>query len=170
MALTIRPAEVKDVELIYELSNDVHLKSYVELIAPEHRRRFLNYYEDTEEHRRRYIERRKQQLLDDNWMMYVAYEGGTLVGFEFSFQLPDHTIKLEGLFIRTDKQGQGIGSMLMRRVIQAYPPGTIFRLEVIETNTVAKGLYEKFGFYNVGVSERTYFGENMATMERHTID
>ena len=57
---------------------------------------------------------------------------------------------LEGLYVRSDLKGQGIGSLLLDVVEATHPEG--FELWVFESNTGARRLYERRGLVEV---ERT---------------
>jgi len=60
-------------------------------------------------------------------------------------------------------RGKGVGNEIMKRLIsEAYARKiTGITLEVRESNTIAKNLYEKFGFKNVGIRPHYYMdGEN----------
>ena len=57
---------------------------------------------------------------------------------------------LDGLYVRADLKGQGIGSLLLDVVEATHPEG--FELWVFESNTGARRLYERRGLVEV---ERT---------------
>ncbi len=75
----------------------------------------------------------------------VAYDEG---GHEVAFMGKDGEM-LEMLFVAADKRGHGIGSQLMRRVLEAG----VRKVDVNEDNPQARGFYEHMGFEVTGRSE-----------------
>jgi GNAT superfamily N-acetyltransferase len=76
---------------------------------------------------------------------WLAEAGGELLGFA----LCTPTF-LDGLYIRPDLKGQGIGSLLLDVVEATHPDG--YELWVFESNVGARRLYERRGLVEV---ERT---------------
>ena len=77
--------------------------------------------------------------------IWVAERDGELLGFATC--TPTF---LDGLYIRPDLKGQGIGSLLLDVVEATHPDG--YELWVFESNTGARRLYERRGLVEV---ERT---------------
>lgn len=71
--------------------------------------------------------------------IYIAVERQKLVGFVGA--KPHH---LEFLYVDPDKQGQGIGTVSMKRVLLDL--NRPVQLDVFTHNLKAKRLYQKFGF------------------------
>lgn len=94
-----------------------------------------------EEHRAYY----GRQLTEDEITAWVAESGGEPLGFA----LCTPTF-LDGLYVRPDLTGQGIGSLLLDVVEATHPDG--YELWVFESNTGAQRLYERRG---LTVVERT---------------
>jgi len=66
--------------------------------------------------------------------------------------------ELENIVVAPAMRGRGFGSLLMQQFLahaKASRAETIF-LEVRESNTAARGLYEKFGFVESGVRRGYY--------------
>lgn len=62
---------------------------------------------------------------------------------------------LDGIFVATGARGQGVGSALLNAITaEAASRGyALIRLDVIDSNTRARALYERRGFRPVGVQE-----------------
>lgn len=90
-----------------------------------------------------------------NWL--VAHQNGHLVGFG-GMMFVDHEAHLMNIAIDPDRQGEGIATELLRRlVIEAIGRGvTDVTLEVRVGNEPAQSLYRRFGFGPVGVRPKYY--------------
>jgi ribosomal protein S18 acetylase RimI-like enzyme len=82
-------------------------------------------------------------------------------------------MRLDGLAVRADRRGQGIGSRLLREA--AHRTGLlgieVIRLEVVDTNPRARSLYEREGYVAVRTESTPYLRRMMGfsavtTMER----
>jgi GNAT superfamily N-acetyltransferase len=94
-----------------------------------------------EEHRAYY----RRHLAESESSVWVAEAGGEPLGFA----LCTPTF-LDGLYVRPDLTGQGIGSLLLDVVEATHPGG--YELWDFESNTGARRLYERRGLVEV---ERT---------------
>jgi GNAT superfamily N-acetyltransferase len=86
-----------------------------------------------------------RRIADDDVTAWLAEADGELLGFA----LCTPTF-LDGLYVRPDLKGQGIGSLLLDVVEATHPDG--YELWVFESNTGARRLYERRGLVEV---ERT---------------
>jgi GNAT superfamily N-acetyltransferase len=86
-----------------------------------------------------------QRIADDDVTTWLAEAGGGLLGFAMC--TPTF---LDGLYVRPDLTGQGIGSLLLDVVEATHPGG--YELWVFESNAGARRLYERRGLVEV---ERT---------------
>jgi len=86
-----------------------------------------------------------RRMTDDEVTTWVAEAHGEMLGFA----LCTPTF-LDGLYVRPDLTGQGIGSLLLDVVDATHPDG--YELWVFESNTGARRLYERRGLVEV---ERT---------------
>ena len=91
----------------------------------------------------------------------VAEENGTLAGFIVA-RVADKDCELENIAVAENFQRQGTGSKLMRALISEARKRNAARifLEVRESNTAARALYEKCGFGITGGRKSYYVGEN----------
>jgi ribosomal-protein-alanine N-acetyltransferase len=92
----------------------------------------------------------------------VGYAGIARLGRRRPFEYEIHTIGVDPAF-----QGHGIGKEMLRRLLDVGSDGVVF-LEVRTDNAAAIGLYESFGFVNVGLRKRYYraSGADAYTMRR----
>lgn len=95
-----------------------------------------------EEHREYY---RRHLCEGDGHTVWVATSGEELLGFAMC--TPTF---LDGLYVRPDLSGRGIGSLLLDVVDVTHPEG--YELWVFESNAGARRLYQRRGFV---VVERT---------------
>jgi GNAT superfamily N-acetyltransferase len=95
-----------------------------------------------EEHREYY---RRHVFEGDEHTVWVADAAGELLGVAIC-----SPTFLDGLYIRADLTGQGIGSLLLDVVDATHPDG--YELWVFESNVGARRLYERRGLVEV---ERT---------------
>jgi GNAT superfamily N-acetyltransferase len=86
-----------------------------------------------------------RRLTDDDVTAWIAEADGEPLGFALC--TPRF---LDGLYVRPDLSGQGIGSLLLDVVEATHPDG--YELWVFESNTGARRLYERRGLVEV---ERT---------------
>lgn len=92
----------------------------------------------------------------------VGYGGIARLGRRKPFEYEIHTIGVDPAF-----QGRGIGREMLSRLLELASGGAVF-LEVRTDNEAAIGLYESFGFVNVGLRKRYYraSGADAYTMRR----
>lgn len=166
MKLTIRKATADDIDAIYHLSSKVHLTSYAHLVPADQLSRFTQDYSLSERARERRFNYFLPRLNDPQWHIYVAELGGRIVGYTKEVRVDEHTIVKKGLFVDPEYQGRGIGGALFRRSLSMARPGDSISLTVIESNTRARRLYEKYGFSNEGYSEGSFYGAKLVTMRR----
>ncbi|MHA2391929.1 MAG: GNAT family N-acetyltransferase [Promethearchaeota archaeon] len=71
-----------------------------------------------------------------------------IAGYSLTYNKIKNDYLLGNFFTRLDLQGQGIGNLLLSRLISEHPDSTI-KLEVNVNNPIAIHLYEKYGFEKV---------------------
>jgi ribosomal protein S18 acetylase RimI-like enzyme len=101
-----------------------------------------------------------QQRLDGSTsIIRFAERGRRIVGLAAALLgSPDdeHRAQIVSVFVEPDHRGFGIGRLLLDRILSdlaACPHITRLRLNVTETQSAAKTLYESLGFVVVGVEE-----------------
>jgi ribosomal-protein-alanine N-acetyltransferase len=92
----------------------------------------------------------------------VGYAGIARLGRVRPYEYEIHTIGVD-----PEYQGRGIGRRLVSQLVELASGSVIF-LEVRTDNAPAIGLYESFGFVNVGLRRRYYraSGADAYTMRR----
>jgi ribosomal protein S18 acetylase RimI-like enzyme len=87
----------------------------------------------------------------------IVVVGGQDVGLLAAEDEP-HELWLVKLYLLEDARGRGLGSALVRRVIdEADRAGKGVRLRVLRSNPRAKALYERLGFRVVGEEPERFF-------------
>lgn len=86
---------------------------------------------------------------------------------------PPDALLMDGIVVRADRRGHGIGKMLLTRVFElAQEHGKrVVRLDVVDTNPAARRLYDRMGFIEIKTDKvpflRRVMGFSAATtMER----
>jgi len=130
--VSVRLATVDDAEALADLYSDARRAAVPQMPSAMH---------TDEEHRGYYA----RQFAQADTTVWVAESDAGPLGHAIC--TPTF---LEGLYVRSDLKGQGIGSLLLDVVEATHPEG--FELWVFESNTGARRLYERRGLV---VVERT---------------
>jgi ribosomal protein S18 acetylase RimI-like enzyme len=130
--VTVRLGTAEDAHALADLYSDARRAAVPQMPPAMH---------TDEEHRGYY----KRQLGEDEITVWVAEADGEPLGFAMC--TPTF---LDGLYVRPDLKGQGVGSLLLDVVEATHPEG--YELWVFESNTGAQRLYERRGLV---VVERT---------------
>jgi ribosomal protein S18 acetylase RimI-like enzyme len=141
-ALTLKPGIVADAERLYQLTEQT-MRDYVEATWGE-------WHADVA----------RAGILDDiaHGRMLIVSADGALVGLMSVRDEPTH-IHLDKLYIASHFQRRGIGTQLLRELIQrATVEGRPLRLRVLRVNP-AKALYERLGFVVIDQTQERYFME-----------
>jgi GNAT superfamily N-acetyltransferase len=130
--VTVRLATTEDARALADLYSDARRAAVPQMPPSMH---------TDEEHRGYYA----RQLAEEEITGWVAESDGEPLGFA----LCTPTF-LDGLYVRPDHKGEGIGSLLLDVVDATHPDG--YELWVFESNVGARRLYERRGLVEV---ERT---------------
>lgn len=65
------------------------------------------------------------------------------------------TLWIKKLYVLPTRQGQGIGTSLIRTIVAAFPQASELKLLVNDKNTPAQSFYEKLGFTKAGTTPVT---------------
>ena len=109
------------------------------------------------------------ELAADHRMLWVAIERDVIAGYA-GITVDRFESQVMTIAVRASRQGQGLGSELMRRMLDASDVAGAPRvlLEVEVGNDSAISLYERFGFIRNGVRPNYYgLGVDAVLMERH---
>ena len=127
--VSVRLATVDDAEALADLYSDARRAAVPQMPPAMH---------TDEEHRGYYA----RQFAQADVTVWVAESDAGPLGHAIC--TPTF---LEGLYVRSDLKGQGIGSLLLDVVEATHPEG--FELWVFESNTGARRLYERRGLVEV---------------------
>ncbi|CEY33144.1 GNAT family acetyltransferase [Streptococcus pneumoniae] len=96
------------------------------------------------------------QALQDLEGIFSIFDGQEFVGLIQKIRLEDKNLHIGRFFINPQKQGQGLGSQVLRKFVSlAFENGDIhsISLNVFEANQRAQNLYQKEGFEIVQIVE-----------------
>jgi ribosomal protein S18 acetylase RimI-like enzyme len=97
------------------------------------------------------LEALKARLTAPGSEFLVADDGKRIAGMAFATTTDGgKTVMLHQLYVRPDRQGQGIGTMLLDEIESCFPDTERLRLEVEEANKGAVDYYLRQGFARVG--------------------
>jgi ribosomal protein S18 acetylase RimI-like enzyme len=130
--MTVRPATADDADAVADLYTAARVHAVPQMPPALH----------TNAEDRAYVARR---VIEPDVTIWVAERDGELLGFATC--TPTF---LDGLYVRPELKGQGIGSLLLDVVEATHADG--YELWVFESNTGARRLYERRGLVEV---ERT---------------
>ena len=95
---------------------------------------------------------------DLTWIkFYVVVEDGEVIAYCGMNHVMDEG-EIINIAVHPDHRGRGIGDLMMREMIAYSEANNIvtLMLEVRESNTAARKLYKKYGFYEVGKRPKYY--------------
>lgn len=99
----------------------------------------------------------KSELANINSKYVVAKKNNTVVGFAgIWFSVDDAHIT--NIVVRKNSRHNGIGSLLLEKLIELAKEKASLTLEVNVKNTNAQKLYLKYGFKNLGIRKKYYHG------------
>lgn len=102
----------------------------------------------------------KSELMGKNKNYIVARKADEIVGFAGSMMnFPD--MEIMTIVVKKTQRGNGIGTLLLDKLIEIAKKNDVEKifLEVKQTNEIARKLYEKAGFQEVGI-RKNYYGEH----------
>ncbi|MBB3221928.1 GNAT family N-acetyltransferase [Pseudoduganella umbonata] len=94
--------------------------------------------------------------LDQDPVLRAAFEESTVFVFENTDVVGFaalHETQLRALFVRSDARGTGVGTALLRRVLDHSPD---LMLNVAKSNAMARRFYERHGFDVAGTLVKQY--------------
>ena len=98
---------------------------------------------------------------------YVAEKGNEIVGYIMGWYI-ECEIHISNIAVIKRSQGQGIGSFILKKLLNLYSEYKSCFLEVRESNQIAQKLYMKFGFDVIYIRKAYYSnGENALIMSKH---
>jgi GNAT superfamily N-acetyltransferase len=138
--ITIRKADKEDFTIIIRLANLIWPICFAGNLTAEQIGNMLL---------RIYNEENLSQEMDKGHYFWLAYEGSEPVGYASAY-LENEYIWIKKLYILTEKQGKGIGTMLVNALSKAFPITKELWLLVNRENHQAQKFYLKSGFTCIG--------------------
>ena len=145
--IEIHPARREDLEMLRKVAIETFIESFAEFNTAENMEAFLKeaYHPD----------RLNNEWDEEESISYLAWEENDPVGFarlrlndEVENQLGKNTVELQRLYVHPIHQGKGIGSQLMKQIMD-YSRKQDYDwiwLGVWERNFKAQEFYAKWGF------------------------
>ena len=98
-----------------------------------------------------------ESLENPNAIMLTAVENGNLAGYCCIYTVLDEA-EIVNVAIHPKYRRLGLGFKMLKTMMEYFVPqeGTQYYLEVRQSNTAAKRLYEKLGFAAAGVRKNFY--------------
>lgn len=159
----IRAAQAHDIPRLYEISCAAHRMSYDDLIPRLYRRKFIARFTPTPAGLAKRRALYADKLDNPAWIILVAEQAGHVAGY-IQAVMNRRNVKIAGLFIDPQSQGQGIGARLLEQLLSGLPTGATVRLSVLQGNDRAIHLYERFGFTLKGYDIRRFYGARQRRM------
>lgn len=102
----------------------------------------------------------RDEIRNDNSHFFIAYLGDTLVGYSGFWLLLD-VAHVTTVTVSQEHRGNGFGREQMDHLIKEAKnfEARSLTLEVRESNTTARTMYDRFGFKNIGV-RRGYYAKS----------
>lgn len=107
----------------------------------------------------------KSELIGENKNYIVAKQNEEIVGFA-GVMLNQPEMEIMNIVTRKNERGKGIGTFLLNKIVEIAKNNriqTIF-LEVGEKNYIAKKMYEKAGFCEIGLRKNYYHAKESACL------
>lgn len=109
----------------------------------------------------------RARLTHPNSEFLVADDGESIAGVAFAAAVDDgKLVWLRQLYVRPEKQRNGIGTMLLEEVEQCFPEAHEIRLEVEKENTATVGFYRAWGFATIDTPQPVQDGVSILVMEK----
>jgi diamine N-acetyltransferase len=142
--LSIRFADLEDINTIGFLAQQVWPKAYGEILTPDRLDYMLNLFYSPVSLRR--------QMTEDKHSFLIAEEDGEPMGFASWSEIAGSGVfKLHKLYVLSGRQGKGLGKAILEFILEGIRPqgATALRLNVNRHNK-ARQFYEKMGFSVIG--------------------
>ncbi len=98
----------------------------------------------------------------------VAEINSIVVGYIVGFRVSEETVRIFSFAVRSEYQNRGIGSALLKEVIDIFRQSGVVEilLEVRQSNIKAIRFYKKHGFRQIGIAEKYYNNGESAYLMR----
>src|SRR5580700_8970064 len=142
--LSIRPADLDDINTIGFLAQQIWPDTYGEILPPEQLKYMLKLIYSPRSLRRQMVDERHQFLIVEQTEEPIGFASWSVTGD------PD-LFKLHKLYVLPGRQGKGLGKTLLQFIFETIRPegATRLRLNVNRFNK-ARQFYERMGFAVTG--------------------
>lgn len=138
--LSIRPADLDDINIIGFLAQQIWPKTYGDILSPEQLQYMLNLFYSPASLRR--------QMLEDRHQFLILEEAEEPIGFASWGVTPEPGVyKLHKIYVLPGQQGKGLGAMILQFIFDDIRPEGAVRLQLnVNRYNKARQFYEKMGF------------------------
>jgi ribosomal protein S18 acetylase RimI-like enzyme len=144
--VTIDEVRLFDIQEVGEVLKTTWLDTYSAYLSAETIKKVTDFWLDPE--------LLKNQIMDPEVLFLAAKdETNAIVGLATALRIEPTTLQLARLYVLPEKQRQGIGTLLLERVIKKMSYIKTIRVEVEENNLRGIGFCLKRGFSKVGAKQ-----------------
>ena len=137
--LTIRQADIEDINEIGFLANEIWPKVYDYMISPDQIRYMLNLFYTPESLYR--------QMLEQHHVFFLAELDDVPVGFASVGKIDEGVFRLHKLYVQPELHGKGVGKALVEAVLDEAFEGGGRRLQLtVNKNNKSVTFYQRLGF------------------------
>ena len=141
--ITLHKAKIEEILEIKKLLHETWTTAYSNIYSPEAIEMVTSEWHSPE--------LLTKQVQDSSSFFEVAKDGNKIVGMcNASLTHEGKVINIQRLYVFPHYQNQGIGSMLIKEAVKAFPKALKVDLEVEKQNHRAFVFYQKHGFKEVG--------------------
>jgi ribosomal protein S18 acetylase RimI-like enzyme len=141
--LTIRQADIEDVNEIGFLANEIWPKVYDYMISPEQIRYMLNLFYTPEALYR--------QMFEQYHIFFLAELDEVTVGFASVGKIEEGIFRLHKLYVQPELHGKGVGKALVEAVLDEAFEGGGRKLQLtVNKNNKSLSFYQRLGFTITG--------------------
>jgi ribosomal protein S18 acetylase RimI-like enzyme len=139
-ACTVSPLTPQDIPIVSRLAHCIWPVCYADILTAEQIANMLE---------RIYSEENLRKEMAEGHRFWAAYESDAPVGFASAYK-ENEIVWLKKLYVLPDRQGRGIGKVLMDAAVAAFLPAQELRLLVHRHNLSAQRFYTRAGFARIG--------------------
>ena len=142
--LSIRPADLDDINTIGFLAQQIWPDAYREILSPEQLRYMLKLFYSPKSLRK--------QMVGEHHRFLILEQADEPIGFaSWSTTDTPGTYKLHKIYVLPGRQGKGLGRTLLQFIFETIRPEGATRLRLnVNRHNKARQFYERVGFAVVG--------------------
>lgn len=141
--ITVDEVRIFDIDEVSNVLKTTWLDTYQAYLSAETIKKVTDFWLDPE--------LLKNQIMDSEVLFLAAKEEtGAIVGLVTALKISPTTLQVARLYVLPEKQRQGIGTLMLQKVIAKLSYIKVVRVEVEENNLRGISFYLKQGFNKVG--------------------